>query len=160
MMSKPTQAHMSRNLKRNDSRPYKEKIKNQMEYYMGAKLIEVGVNPQSAIYRWSLEIKNNQEIWTYSAYWGDSKEQVLSGKMPLTGTDLINCARANAEQGIEKTAQLCGYGDDVQQLKTALKHAGEQMGIELKSFRDLLEDPRKLRGRSGIEVAPDTNASL
>ena len=44
---------------------------------MGAKLIEVGINPNSAIYRWSVETKGNNEVWTYSAYWGDSKEQLL-----------------------------------------------------------------------------------
>ncbi len=48
-----------------------------MEYYMGAKLIEIGVDPKAAIYRWSLETKGNKEVWTYSAYWGDSKEQLL-----------------------------------------------------------------------------------
>ncbi len=44
---------------------------------MGAKLIEVGVNPKSAIYRWSIETKGTNEVWTYSAYWGDSKEELL-----------------------------------------------------------------------------------
>jgi hypothetical protein len=48
-----------------------------MEYYMGAKLIEIGVDPKSAIYRWSMETKGNSEVWTYSAYWGDSKKKVL-----------------------------------------------------------------------------------
>lgn len=44
---------------------------------MGAKLLEIGVNPQTAIYRWSNEIKGNNEVLTYSAYWGDSKERLL-----------------------------------------------------------------------------------
>ncbi len=160
IMAKPTQAHISRSLDRKQSRLLKEKTKNQMEYYMGAKLIEIGVNPKSAIYRWSLERNNHQEIWTYSAYWGESKEKVLSGQFPLTGTDLIDCARANAKQGLETTAQLCGYGEDIVQLKSALKHALEQMGIPLDSLGDLVEDPKTYGVVSGREVAPNTNSSL
>ncbi len=76
-MAKPTQAHMSRTISKNKPEAAKDLTKQQMEYYMGAKLIEVGVNPKSAIYRWSLETKGNDEIWTYSAYWGDSKEKLL-----------------------------------------------------------------------------------
>ena len=68
---------MSRTLRKSQSEAAKDMTKNQMEYYMGAKLIEVGVNPKSAIYRWTLETKGNSEVWTYSAYWGDSKEQLL-----------------------------------------------------------------------------------
>ena len=76
-MARPTQAHMSKTLRKSQPEAAKDMTKNQMEYYMGAKLIEVGVNPKSAIYRWSLETKGNNEVWTYSAYWGDSKEQLL-----------------------------------------------------------------------------------
>ena len=76
-MARPTQAHMSRTIGKNKTDAFKDLTKRQIEYYMGAKLIEVGVNPNAAIYRWSLETKGNNEIWTYSAYWGDSKEQLL-----------------------------------------------------------------------------------
>ena len=51
-----------------------------IEYYMGAKLIEVGVNPKSAYYRWSCEEEGEDMIWTYSAYWGELKEQMLQEK--------------------------------------------------------------------------------
>lgn len=51
--------------------------KRQMEYYMGAKLIEIGVDPQTATYRWSVEQRGIAEVWTYSAYWGDSKDKLL-----------------------------------------------------------------------------------
>ncbi|MGB3695257.1 MAG: hypothetical protein WA865_03655 [Spirulinaceae cyanobacterium] len=76
-MAKPTQAHMSQTWSRNFSSAAKEMKKRQTEYYMGAKLIEVGINPKSAIYRWSAEQKGTQEVWTYSAYWGDSKDKLL-----------------------------------------------------------------------------------
>ena len=68
---------MSRTISKSQPSGAKDMTKRQMEYYMGAKLIEVGVNPKSAIYRWSVETKGNSEVWTYSAYWSDSKEQLL-----------------------------------------------------------------------------------
>lgn len=77
-MAKHTQAHMSRSIERNKPPGLKQRTKDQMEYYMGAKLIEIGVNPKSAIYRWSMEIKGANEVWTYSAYWDDSKEKLLA----------------------------------------------------------------------------------
>jgi hypothetical protein len=76
-MAKPTQAHMTRTVEANQPPALKERTKTQMEYYMGAKLIEVGVDPKSAIYRWSVEAKGRNEVWTYSAYWDDSKEKKL-----------------------------------------------------------------------------------
>lgn len=76
-MAKPTQAHMTRTVEANQPRALFERTKTQMEYYMGAKLIEVGVDPKSAIYRWSVEAKGRNEVWTYSAYWDDSKEKKL-----------------------------------------------------------------------------------
>jgi hypothetical protein len=77
-MAKHTQAHMSRSIEKAIPPALKERTKSQMEYYMGAKLIEIGINPKSAIYRWAVETKGNNEVWTYSAYWGDSKERVLA----------------------------------------------------------------------------------
>lgn len=72
-MSKPTQAHMSQSWSKRRPPGWKDMKKKQMEYYMGAKLIEVGVNPKSATYRWSVTSEGNDETWTYSAYWGDSQ---------------------------------------------------------------------------------------
>ncbi len=76
-MAKPTQAHMSQTWSRDASSAIRNKKQRQTEYYMGAKLIEVGINPKSAIYRWKGEQKGNQEVWTYSAYWGESKDKLL-----------------------------------------------------------------------------------
>lgn len=76
-MPKPTQAHLTRSIEKFKPTPLKDRTKQQMEYYMGAKLLEVGVDPKSAIYRWKLEERGNQEVWTYSAYWDDSKATLL-----------------------------------------------------------------------------------
>lgn len=75
-MAKHTQAHMSRTLPKNQSKFYRDRTLKQMEYYMGAKLIEVGVDPKIAIYRWKKEDQGLEEEWTYSAYWGDSRQRV------------------------------------------------------------------------------------
>jgi hypothetical protein len=76
-MSRHTQAHLTRKIEKFRSEAYKEQKREQMEYYMGAKLLEVGVDPNSVIYRWAKEVKGNDEEWTISAYWGDSKDKIL-----------------------------------------------------------------------------------
>lgn len=75
-MPRPTQAHLTRTIERSKPSGAKDLLKKQMEYYMGAKLIEVGVDPKSAVFRWSTEIKGVREVYTYSAYWGDSKREL------------------------------------------------------------------------------------
>lgn len=67
---------MSKRIRKSMAAPLKERAKTQMEYYMGAKLLEIGIEPKSAIYRWAIEDKGDTEMWTYSAYWGDSKEKM------------------------------------------------------------------------------------
>lgn len=76
-MAKHTQAHLTRTIEKSKPNSLKDMTKRQMEYYMGAKLLEIGVDPKSAIYRWSVESKGSNEAWTYSAYWGDSKDKLL-----------------------------------------------------------------------------------
>ena len=159
-MARHTQAHISRTIDLNKPLAQVELTKRQMKYYMGAKLIEIGVNPKSAIYRWAVEKKDNCFVWTYSAYWGESKQRLLTEPQPLTGAELIDCARANASRGIETAASLCGYGKDVSRFREALKQAGHQMGLEIESLRDLMSFPTSLTGRKGIEVAPDKFNSL
>ena len=137
-MSRPTQAHLDRTIPKNLSLEDKQQTLNQMQYYMGAKLIEVGIDPQSVLYSWSVQALENEQICTLSAYWGDSKKRLLSGKEPLTGNDLIGCARGNAASGVAKTAQLCGYANDVDRFKSALKQTIAEMGLEIRSLNNLL----------------------
>jgi hypothetical protein len=154
-MSHPTHAHLTFTLAKNLSWAYKEQTKHQKEYYMGAKLLEIGVDPQAAIYRWSLKTNPQEEIWTYSAFWGDSKQQLLSGHYPLRDAELLDCARANAVQGLQTAAQLCGYGDNVEQFEEALQEASREAGLTITSLIDLLPKQSK-----GVEVAPDSPSSL
>lgn len=143
-MAKPTHAHLTRSIDTTQPGESRAKTKEKMQYYMTAKLAEIGVNPKSAIYEWSMEQDGNAENWTYSAYWGDSKEQRLRQSQPLTNIDLINCAQANAARGIEATSLLCGYGKDFQGFQTALKHAGEHIGLEIDSLQDLAKADQSL----------------
>lgn len=76
-MPKHTQAHLTRTVDRTAPDGLKDLTKKKMEYYMGAKLIEIGVEPTAAIYRWTTELKGTKEVYTCSAYWGDSKTKVL-----------------------------------------------------------------------------------
>ena len=137
-MTKHTQAHLTRTVSRNQPHAVLEKTKSQMEYYMGAKLSEMGVDPKSAIYRWSLSNKDDDKLWTLSAYWDEDKEKLLSGKMALTGIDLIDCARANATSGLTTTTQLCGYAEDVSAFQDALQQASSQLGLHIESLNDLI----------------------
>lgn len=136
-MSKPTQAHLERIVNKNESVEARQKVLSQMPYYMGAKLIEVRIDPQSVIYRWSVKDKGKKQICTLSAFWGDSKAKILSGKEPLLGEELINCAKGNAFSGIEETAKLCGYASDIESFKTNLKEAVEDKGLDINSINSL-----------------------
>jgi hypothetical protein len=136
-MSRPTQAHLERIVSKNESLEARQKVLSQMPYYMGAKLLEVRVDPQSVIYRWSVEDKEDKQICTLSAFWGDSKEKLLSGKEPVIGQELVNCAKGNAYSGIANTAKLCGYDSDLEKFKANLNQAIEDLGLDIKSIKSL-----------------------
>ncbi|MCU0523826.1 MAG: hypothetical protein MUF72_03265 [Elainella sp. Prado103] len=79
---------------------------------------------------------------------------------PLTGIELVNCAKANAKQGIATATHLCGYGADFSRFQQALHHACQQMGIEISELRDLITDQQTVIQQGGIEIAPDTPSEL
>jgi hypothetical protein len=77
----------------------------------------------------------------------------------LHGTELIDCAQANAKQGLRIAAQQCGYSDDIETFQHELAVALEHIGIKNKDFEDLLKTV-VLEPKSGIEIAPDTAIDL
>jgi hypothetical protein len=77
----------------------------------------------------------------------------------LTGTDLIDCARANAKQGVEIAAELCGYKDDPGGFQDSLKQAFHQMGVDIKSFDDLVLE-QSISWKKGLEIAPESPSNL
>lgn len=84
----------------------------------------------------------------------------MAAPTPLTGTDLIDCAKANAKQGIETAARQCGYGEDLGSFKQALNQACQDIGVEISELSDLITDQENVVDRSGIDVAPDTPSNL
>lgn len=137
-MSRPTQAHLERTIKKNLPFDVRQQTLSSMQYYMGAKLIEVGIEPQAVLYRWLVKTLEDEQVVILSAFWGDSKKRLLSGEEPLEGEDLIDCAKGNAGSGVAKTAQLCGYANDIDRFQSALKQTITEMGVEAKSLKKLL----------------------
>jgi hypothetical protein len=84
----------------------------------------------------------------------------MSSSTPLKGIELIDCAKANAKQGIETATDLCGYGDDLHTFKQELQQACRDIGVEVNELTDLITDQQVVSLDKGIEVAPDTPADL
>ena len=136
-MPKPTQAHLDRRLDKNQPIEVRQKTLSQMSYYMGAKLLEVGIDPQAVTYRWSVKDEKTEQICTLSAFWGSSRKKLLSGEEPLTGTELIDCARGNGYTGLENTATLCGYAKNTKDFQLALKQACDEVGLDMVATKSL-----------------------
>lgn len=84
----------------------------------------------------------------------------MASPIPLYGTDLIDCAKANANQGVETAAYLCGYGDNLSAFQQELKQACHNIGVEIKDLSNLITDQQTVRNTRGIEIAPDTASEL
>ncbi len=85
----------------------------------------------------------------------------MASSIPLQGTELVDCARANAKQGIETAALQCGYGDDLNTFSRELKAACEQMNLQVKELSQLItEQDMILQIGGGEVVAPDTASEL
>ena len=83
----------------------------------------------------------------------------MASSSPLTGVILVDCAKANVDNGIDVAAHQCGYGDDTAAFQSALKSACADMNIDLKEFTELSIDKR-VNQREGVEVYPDTTSDL
>lgn len=83
----------------------------------------------------------------------------MASTAPMTGSELIDCARANAPKGVEVAASRSGYGNNVAAFEAALRQAGDHIGIEINSFEDLIH-PANDRQEDGVEVSPDSLSEL
>jgi len=83
----------------------------------------------------------------------------MASSLPLKGSELIDCARANSNQGIEAASERCGYGRDLAMFEQALRTAGEGIGVDIHGFDDLADNPYE-EHEPGIEIAPDTPNQL
>lgn len=68
----------------------------------------------------------------------------MVAKKPLLGMILIDCAKANAGQGLKAAAHQCGYGKDLVGFLAALQSAGEDMGVDIKDLKDLQAEQEHL----------------
>ncbi|MCG6138208.1 MAG: hypothetical protein MET45_26865 [Nostoc sp. LLA-1] len=85
----------------------------------------------------------------------------MTSAKPLHGTELVDCARANAKQGIETAAHQCGYGDDINTFARELRQACEAMNLQVKELSELITDQDMLLELgTGEIVAPDTASEL
>lgn len=84
----------------------------------------------------------------------------MASTAPLKDIELIDCARANAKQGVETAAHLCGYGDDIKTFQQELKQACERINIKYNELTDLITEQQNLIEMGGVQVAPDTASEL
>jgi len=85
----------------------------------------------------------------------------MPSSKPLHGTELVDCARANAKQGIETAAYQCGYGDDLNTFAQELRQACEKMNLQVKELSELITDQDMiLQIGTGEVVAPETASEL
>lgn len=84
----------------------------------------------------------------------------MSQAKPLTDLELIDCAKANAKQGVANAAKLSGYGDDVDQFMDALQSACQRIGVNIDSLSDLITEQQQMRQIPGLEIAPDSESNL
>jgi hypothetical protein len=64
----------------------------------------------------------------------------MASSTPLKGTELVDCARANANQEIKNAAYQCGYGDDLNKFAQELRNACESMNLQVKELTQLITD--------------------
>lgn len=84
----------------------------------------------------------------------------MASSAPLKGIELVDCAKANASQGSNVAAELCGYGKDIPQFQQELRQACQQIGVEISELSDLITEQQVVRQNGGIEIAPDTPSEL
>ncbi|MBR8837955.1 MAG: hypothetical protein DSM106950_29135 [Stigonema ocellatum SAG 48.90 = DSM 106950] len=85
----------------------------------------------------------------------------MASTTPLRGTELVDCARANAKQGIETAAYQCGYGEELNTFARELRKACEEMNLQVKELNELITDQDMiLQLGTGEIVAPDTASEL
>lgn len=86
--------------------------------------------------------------------------KTMTPSQSLKGIALINCAKANAQQGIHTAAKFCGYGSELDTFTQELSQACQDIGIEVKTLTDLITTQKKVQSGSGIEIAPESLSRL
>ena len=79
----------------------------------------------------------------------------------LQGIELINCAKANAKQGVAVAAAQSGYESNIGLFIENLHTACQQIGVDINELEDLITDQQIAQeNRQVQEIAPDTASNL
>lgn len=79
----------------------------------------------------------------------------------LQGIELINCAKANAKQGVAVAAEQSGYGQNVGLFIENLHKACQQIGVNIDELDDLITDQQiAKKDRNMTEISPETTSKL
>ncbi|WP_019509601.1 hypothetical protein [Pleurocapsa sp. PCC 7319] len=79
----------------------------------------------------------------------------------LQGIELINCAKANAKQGIEVAAERSGYDENTGLFIENLNKACQQIGVNIKELDDLITDQQIAKeNRKVMDISPDSPSDL
>ena len=79
----------------------------------------------------------------------------------LQGIELINCAKANAKQGISVAAKQSGYDNNIDLFQENLDKACQEIGVNINELSDLITDQQELKENSKVlNIAPDTPTEL
>ncbi len=80
----------------------------------------------------------------------------------LQGIELIDCAKANAKQGLTVAARQCGYGENISLFQENLTKACQKIGVEIEQLSDLITDQQLVKEsrRKTIEISPESNTDL
>lgn len=79
----------------------------------------------------------------------------------LQGIELINCAKANAKQGVAIAAEQSGYQQNVGLFIENLHKACQQIGVDINELNDLITDQQIAQeNRKVMDISPDTASNL
>ena len=79
----------------------------------------------------------------------------------LQGIELIDCAKANAKQGIAVAAAQSGYERNIALFQENLHKACQEIGVNIKELSDLITDQQIVKeNKAGLDIAPDTDTQL
>ncbi len=79
----------------------------------------------------------------------------------LQGIELIDCAKANAKQGIAIAAKNSGYEQNTDLFIANLHQACQQIGVDINELDDLITDQQVAKtNRKVKEISPDSTENL
>ncbi len=81
----------------------------------------------------------------------------VTAQIPLHGSELVDCARANAKLGVKKAAHYCGYDNQLDEFRRELKNACHQMGLDIDTIGELFFTDSNPEAH---EIAPESRNQI